>query len=98
MTWAQAAACLFHRYRAAYAFRPHGRVRAGIHPVDGAVFSERPFGRQQNAFLAGGLIQRLINSRDLPLAAALSVLLLSVTGAVIAVYRKLGGSGDMSMF
>ena len=48
--------------------------------------------------LAGGLIQRLINSRDLPLAAALSVLLLSVTGAVIAVYRKLGGSGDMSMF
>ena len=48
--------------------------------------------------LAGGLIQRLINSRALPLAAALSVLLLSVTGAVIAVYRKLGGSGDMSMF
>ena len=28
----------------------------------------------------------------------LSVLLLAVTGAVIAVYRKLGGSGDMSMF
>ncbi len=48
--------------------------------------------------LAGGLIQQLINSRDLPMAAALSVLLLSVTGAVIAVYRKVGGSGDMSMF
>ena len=48
--------------------------------------------------LAGGLIQRLISSRDLPMAAALSVLLLSVTGAVIAVYRKLGGSGDLSMF
>lgn len=48
--------------------------------------------------LAGGLIQQLINSRDLPMAAALSVLLLLVTGAVIAVYRKLGGSGNMSMF
>ena len=48
--------------------------------------------------LAGGLIQQLINSRDLPMAAALSVLLLAVTGAVIAVYRKLGGSGDMSLF
>ena len=29
---------------------------------------------------------------------ALSVLLLAVTGAVIAVYRKVGGTGDMSMF
>ena len=48
--------------------------------------------------LAGGLIQQLINSRDLPMAAALSVLLLSVTGAVIAIYRKVGGSGNMSMF
>ncbi len=48
--------------------------------------------------LAGGLIQRLINSRDLPMAAALSVLLLTVTGAVIAVYRRLGGSEGMSMF
>ena len=47
--------------------------------------------------LAGGLIQRLINSRDLPMAAALSVLLLSVTAAVIAVYRKVGG-GDMGLF
>ncbi len=48
--------------------------------------------------LAGGLIQKLISSRDLPLAAALSVLLLAVTAAVIAVYRKLGGTNDMSMF
>ena len=48
--------------------------------------------------LAGGLIQQLINSRDLPMAAALSVLLLAVTGAVIGVYRKVGGTGDMSMF
>ena len=48
--------------------------------------------------LAGGLIQQLINSRDLPMAAALSVLLLTVTGAVIAVYRRIGGSDGMSMF
>lgn len=48
--------------------------------------------------LAGGLIQRLISSRDLPLAAALSVLLLSVTAAIIAVYRKVGGSSDMILF
>ena len=48
--------------------------------------------------LAGGLIQQLINSRDLPMASALSVLLLSVTGAVILVYRKVGGSGNMSLF
>ncbi len=46
--------------------------------------------------LAGGLIQQLIHSRDLPMAAALSVLLLTVTGAIIAVYRRMGG--DMSMF
>lgn len=48
--------------------------------------------------LAGGLIQQLINSRDLPMAAALSVLLLSVTGMMIAVYRRVGGNGSMSMF
>ena len=48
--------------------------------------------------LAGGLILQLINSRDLPMAAALSVLLLSVTGAVIAVYHKLGGSENASLF
>ena len=48
--------------------------------------------------LAGGLIQQLINSRDLPMAAALSVLLLAVTGEVIALYRRLGGSSDLSMF
>ena len=45
--------------------------------------------------LAGGLIQQLINSRDLPMASALSVLMLSITGAVIVVYRKLGGTSDM---
>lgn len=48
--------------------------------------------------LAGGLIQQLINSRDLPMAAALSVLLLTVTGIVIAVYRRVGDSGDLIAF
>jgi len=48
--------------------------------------------------LAGGLIQQLINSRDLPMAAALSVLLLAVTGAVIAVYRHVGGTDSMGLF
>lgn len=48
--------------------------------------------------LAGGLIQQLINSRDLPMAAALSVLLLSVTGVVIAVYRRLGGNSGAGLF
>jgi len=48
--------------------------------------------------LAGGLIQQLINSRDLPMAAALSVLLLSVTGAIIAVYRHVGGTDSMGLF
>lgn len=48
--------------------------------------------------LAGGLIQQLINSRDLPMAAALSVLLLTVTGAIIAVYRRVGGTDGVGMF
>lgn len=49
--------------------------------------------------LAGGLIQSLYKSRNLSMAAALSVLLLFVTCAVIAVYRKVGGTnGDLSLF
>ena len=48
--------------------------------------------------LAGGLIQQLINSRDLPMAAALSVVLLTITGAVIAVYRRLGNSDELIAF
>jgi len=49
--------------------------------------------------LTGNLIQNLINSRDLPMASALSTLMLLVTGAVIALYRKVGGSsGQLSMF
>ncbi len=47
--------------------------------------------------LAGGQIQAL-SGRDLPLASALSVALLALTAAVIALYRRLGGSNDMSMF
>lgn len=49
--------------------------------------------------LAGNLIQSLIKSRDLPMASAVSVLLLTVTGAVIALYRRLGGNaGELSLF
>ena len=47
--------------------------------------------------LAGGLIRNLINARDLPLAAALSIVLLSMTGVVIFFQRKLGGSNEMNM-
>ena len=50
------------------------------------------------SLLAGGLIQRVINGRDLPLAAALSMLLLVCTGAVIAVYRKYGGDSSLGMY
>ena len=51
------------------------------------------------SLLAGNLIQSLINSRDLPMASALSVLLLSVTGLVIALYRRAGGNaGEMGLF
>ena len=44
--------------------------------------------------LAGNLIQSLMKSRDLPMASALSVLMLAVTGAVIALYRRAGGDAD----
>lgn len=44
--------------------------------------------------LAGNLIQSLMKSRDLPMASALSVLMLAVTGVVIALYRKAGGDAD----
>ena len=48
--------------------------------------------------LVGGLIQRIITSRNLPLAASLSVLLLLVTGAVIAVYRRFGDANVASLY
>ena len=44
--------------------------------------------------LAGNLIQSLMKSRDLPMASTLSVLMLAVTGVVIALYRKAGGDAD----
>ena len=44
--------------------------------------------------LAGNLIQSLMKSCDLPMASALSVLMLAVTGVVIALYRKAGGDAD----
>ena len=44
--------------------------------------------------LAGNLIQSLMKSRDLPMASPLSVLMLAVTGVVIALYRKAGGDAD----
>ncbi len=48
--------------------------------------------------LAGGLIQQLINSRDLPMAAALSVVLLTVTGVIISIYRRVGTSDGLVAF
>jgi len=48
--------------------------------------------------LAGGLIQQLINSRDLPMAAALSVILLTVTGVIISLYRRMGSSDGLIAF
>ncbi len=66
-------------------------------PSMGLFFLSDLLGGSKNV-LAGGLIQKIITSRNMPLAAALSVLLLAVTGAVIAVYRRFGGASDMSMF
>ncbi len=66
-------------------------------PSMGLFFLSDLLGGSKNV-LAGGLIQEMITSRDLPLASALSVLLLSLTAVVIVIYRKLGGSGDMSLF
>lgn len=49
--------------------------------------------------LAGNLIQSLMKSRDLPMASTLSVLMLAVTGVVIALYRKAGGdAGGLGLF
>ncbi|MEA5014092.1 MAG: ABC transporter permease [Candidatus Limiplasma sp.] len=66
-------------------------------PSMGLFFLSDLLGGSKNV-LAGGLIQKLIGGRNIPLAAALSVLLLAVTSAVIVVYRKLGGTNDMSLF
>lgn len=45
--------------------------------------------------LLGNLVHNeLLKSRDLPLAAALSMLLLSLTGLILLVYRRLGGKAE----
>ena len=42
---------------------------------------------------------QLLKSRDWPFAAALSVVLLALTGLIMFVYRKLGGKAtDMTVF
>ena len=48
----QPTARLFHRNRASDPVRADGGVRAGVHPLDGAVLPERSAGRQQDH--AGG--------------------------------------------
>lgn len=50
--------------------------------------------------LVGNIVRdQLLKSRDWPFAAALSVVLLALTGAVLFVQRKLGGkNSDMSLF
>jgi len=53
-----------------------------------------------NDVLIGNLVRdQLMKSRDWPFAAALSVVLLAMTGIVMLVYRKAGGkSSDMNLF
>ena len=52
-----------------------------------------------NDVLIGTLVRdQLLKSRDWPFAAALAVVLLAVTGIVMAAYRKAGGkSSDMTL-
>ncbi len=52
-----------------------------------------------NTMLWGNVIQNeLLKSRDLPFASALSVVLLTLTGIVLVVYRKLGGDAESMVF
>ncbi|NLG57005.1 MAG: ABC transporter permease [Clostridiales bacterium] len=52
-----------------------------------------------NTMLWGNLVHNeLLKSRDLPFAAALSVVLLALTGLVILLYRKKGGSAETMVF
>ena len=52
-----------------------------------------------NTMLLGNLVHNeLLKSRDLPFAAALSVLLLALTGLVIVLYRRRGGSAETMVF
>ena len=68
-------------------------------PSIGLFFLSDLLGGSKNV-LAGNLINTaMTKSRDLPFAAALSVVLLAVTGAIIALQRRAGGSsGDMNIF
>ncbi|MDD4080201.1 MAG: ABC transporter permease [Eubacteriales bacterium] len=52
-----------------------------------------------NTMLWGNMVHNeLLKSRDLPFAAALSVVLLALTGLVILLYRKRGGSAETMVF
>lgn len=52
-----------------------------------------------NTALLGNLIQNeLLKSHDLPFAATLSVMLLMMTGAVLMIYRRLGGKTESMVF
>ena len=52
-----------------------------------------------NTMLWGNMVHNeLLKSRDLPFAAALSVVLLALTGIVILVYRRMGGKAESMVF
>ncbi len=52
-----------------------------------------------NTMLWGNMVHNeLLKSRDLPFAAALSVVLLSLTGLVILIYRRMGGKAETMVF
>ena len=52
-----------------------------------------------NTMLWGNMVHNeLLKSRDLPFAAALSVVLLALTGIVILIYRRMGGRAESMVF
>jgi spermidine/putrescine transport system permease protein len=66
-------------------------------PSIGLFFISDLLGGAQD-LLAGNLIRdQLLKSRDWPFAAALSVVLLIITSALLWLYRKAGGKNDMSI-
>ncbi|MDD2648836.1 MAG: ABC transporter permease subunit [Eubacteriales bacterium] len=66
-------------------------------PSIGLFFISDLLGGAQD-LLAGNLIRdQLLKSRDWPFAAALSVMLLIITSALLWLYRKAGGKNDMSI-
>lgn len=67
-------------------------------PSTGLFFLSDLLGGSKNV-LAGNLIHDAVNkSRDLPFAAALSVVMLTMTCVLLVVYQRLGGRGDMVLF